>query len=66
MLTLRPTWEWDVAAGDLIVTEAGGKVSDMANASPIYNNKHPQLAGMIAGAGLVQTTLVSQLSQGNA
>ena len=27
MLTLRHTWEWDVAAGSLIISEAGGRVT---------------------------------------
>ena len=28
MLSFRDTWEWDVAAGDLIAREAGALVSD--------------------------------------
>ena len=28
MLTLRRSWEWDIAAGDLILREAGAAVSD--------------------------------------
>ena len=28
MITLRPSWEWDIAAGALIVAEAGGICSD--------------------------------------
>ena len=49
MLTLRPAWEWDVAAGDLIIREAGGHVKTTAGAPTRYNNPHPQLAGMVAG-----------------
>ena len=48
MLALRDTWEWDVAAGDLIVSEAGGMVSDRHNQPPVYNNATPMLAGIIA------------------
>jgi len=48
MLTLRPTWEWDVAAGALIVTEAGGIVTDQTGAVPVFNNPHPQNNGMVA------------------
>lgn len=51
MLTLRATWEWDVAAGSLLVTEAGGLVSDKTGAEPQFNNPHPQLKGMVAGGG---------------
>lgn len=49
MLTLRPAWEWDVAAGDLIVREAGGMVTTTAGDPTRYNNRLPKLAGMVAG-----------------
>ncbi len=52
MLTLRPTWEWDVAAGALIVTEAGGGVSDQTGQTPVFNNPHPQINGMVAAGGI--------------
>lgn len=48
MLTLRKTWEWDVAAGDLIVQEAGGVTRDKKNAPLRFNNPDPRLHGMIA------------------
>ncbi len=58
MLTLRPAWEWDVAAGDLIVAEAGGVAKTVAGAPTRYNNPHPQLAGLVAGpAKLVQNII---------
>ena len=49
MLTLRPAWEWDVAAGDLIVREAGGVATTSAGVPTRYNNRLPKLAGMVAG-----------------
>ncbi|MEJ6477727.1 MAG: 3'(2'),5'-bisphosphate nucleotidase CysQ [Octadecabacter sp.] len=52
MLTLRPTWEWDIAAGTLIVTEAGGGATTRKGAPLWYNNPHPQLDGIVAGGGL--------------
>ncbi len=52
MLTLRPTWEWDVAAGSLIVYEAGGTASDQKGARPVFNNPHPQVNGMVAAGGV--------------
>lgn len=52
MLTLRPTWEWDVAAGALIVTEAGGIVSDQKGQAAVFNNPHPQINGMVAAGGI--------------
>ncbi len=47
MLTLRPTWEWDVAAGDLIAREAGAVVTDRARLATRYNNERPQLNGLL-------------------
>lgn len=56
MFTFRPTWEWDVAAGDLILQEAGAITSDRHGAPLIFNNKDPRLAGMIgANATLHQS-----------
>lgn len=49
MLTLRPTWEWDVAAGTLIVQEAGGFATEQSGGPVAFNNAHPQLAGLVAG-----------------
>lgn len=49
MLTLRPSWEWDIAAGALIVTEAGGIISDKTGAPLVFNNAEPLLNGIVAG-----------------
>ena len=52
-LTLRPAWEWDVAAATLIAAEAGAGVSDADGARLIFNNPVPKLAGvMVAGPEL--------------
>lgn len=48
MLTFRDSWEWDIAAGDLILREAGAITSDR-NGGPLrFNNAHPQVDGMVA------------------
>lgn len=52
MLTLRPTWEWDVAAGALIITEAGGTVTDQSGLPAVFNNPYPQIGGVVAGGGV--------------
>ncbi len=52
MLTLRPTWEWDVAAGALIVAEAGGKATDRTGTRLRFNNPVPQVNGIVAGGAL--------------
>ncbi len=61
MFTLRPTWEWDVAAGTLIVSEAGGVATDQAGGAVKFNNPHPQLNGLVA-AGNLHATLLAQLA----
>lgn len=62
MLTLRPTWEWDVAAGALIAQRAGATVTDMAGAKPVYNNPRPQLGGMIAAGPPLHKTICTKLA----
>lgn len=61
MLTLRPSWEWDIAAGDLIAREAGASVSDRAGQRLRFNNPHPQVNGTLAAAPLVHAGLLSCL-----
>ncbi len=53
MITLRPSWEWDIAAGALIVAEARADVTDQHGAALRFNNEHPQVPGVLAaGTGL--------------
>ncbi len=61
MLTLRNTWEWDVAAGSLIAQAAGATVTDAAGRTPRFNNHDPHLAGMLAAGPTVHSALVNQL-----
>jgi len=62
MLTLRDTWEWDVAAGTLIVQEAGATVTDRRGAAPVFNNPHPALAGLVAAPAGLHGALLARLS----
>ena len=61
MLTLRDTWEWDVAAGDLIAREAGAIVTTRENLPARYNNRSPLLAGMIAATPLLHPQFITRL-----
>ena len=61
MLTLRPTWEWDVAAGTLILAEAGGYATTQKGQAIQFNNPHPQLDGLVAAGG-VQASLLALLA----
>jgi myo-inositol-1(or 4)-monophosphatase len=46
--TLEPENEWDVAAGALLVTEAGGRISDGGGQDLAFNRREPRYSGIIA------------------
>ena len=53
MLTLAPTWEWDIAAGALIAERAGCVVTDRRGAALRFNSESARADGVIvAGAGV--------------
>ncbi len=62
MLTLRPAWEWDIAAGALIAEEAGAQVSDRHGARLSFNSAARQTAGVIAGGSVVHAGLLERLA----
>ena len=64
MLSLRDTWEWDVAAGTLIATEAGARVTDRFGADPTFNNARAMLRGIVAATSAVHEGLVNRLAPG--
>jgi myo-inositol-1(or 4)-monophosphatase len=49
MFTFRPSWEWDIAAGALIVSEAGGIITDQIGGQLVFNGPEALLNGIIAG-----------------
>jgi len=61
MMTLRPTWEWDVAAGDLICTEAGAVVSTQDGETPVYNSKDAKMNGMFCANQPLHSSLKEYL-----
>lgn len=63
MLTLRPCWEWDIAAGDLIIREAGGHATDKAGNRLKFNNRVPKQNGLIGGTTGVHKELARNLSE---
>ncbi len=62
MLTLRPAWEWDIAAGALIAEEAGAKVTDRYGRPLAFNSAARQTAGVIAGAAKLHEALHQELA----
>lgn len=62
MLTLRASWEWDIAAGALIVSEAGGTISTQRGAPLQFNSVDPRLDGVVAGGPALHRALVEALA----
>ncbi|RME16779.1 MAG: 3'(2'),5'-bisphosphate nucleotidase CysQ [Alphaproteobacteria bacterium] len=62
MLTLRPTWEWDVAAGALIVGEAGGRVTNRRGARLRFNSGTPQVDGVVAAGPALHAEIIGRLA----
>ena len=63
MLTLRDCWEWDIAAGDLIVRQAGGTVTDRHNSPLAFNNPHPKTKGCHAAGDTLHKALQARIRQ---
>ncbi|MGR3511385.1 MAG: 3'(2'),5'-bisphosphate nucleotidase CysQ [Paracoccaceae bacterium] len=62
MLTLRPAWEWDIAAGALIAAEAGAQVTDRHGQPLSFNSPARQTAGVIAAGPALHQALHSELA----
>lgn len=60
MVTFRETWEWDCAAGDLVVREAGGAVTNREGAPLVFNKPRPLVAGVLAAASGLHERLLER------
>lgn len=58
MMTFRPTWEWDIAAGALIIAEAGGVVTDGYGRTLQFNGPSAQVDGVLTGNSAVHRALL--------
>lgn len=61
MITLRPSWEWDIAAGAIIASEAGAVITDQHNTGLQFNNIHPQVPGVLAAGQELHSDLMTRL-----
>ncbi|MEM8597121.1 MAG: 3'(2'),5'-bisphosphate nucleotidase CysQ [Pseudomonadota bacterium] len=59
MVTIQPTWEWDVASGSLIAAEAGRAVSDADGLPLAFNATPPRTPGVIAAAPALHARLIA-------
>ena len=62
MLTLRDTWEWDIAAGALIASEAGAVVSDKNGASLRLNSQGTKSRGVLVAPPPIHAALLQRLT----
>lgn len=62
MISLRNTWEWDVAAGTLIAQEAGGAIMDRCGTPPVFNKKIPAFDGFIAANPILAGRIAKRLA----
>ncbi|WP_071798514.1 inositol monophosphatase family protein [Natronohydrobacter thiooxidans] len=59
MLTLRPTWHWDIAAGALLISEAGGVVTSGQGQGLRFDTAHPASDGVIAANPALHAALLA-------
>lgn len=64
MLTLRDSWDWDVAAGALIAAEAGARVTDRAGAPLRFNAAGRKTAGVLAAPEPLHGETLARLAPG--
>lgn len=62
MITLRDSWEWDIAAGTLLATEAGAAVSDRHGNPLRFNSPEAQTKGVLTGAKDLHADTLARLS----
>ncbi|WP_353474009.1 3'(2'),5'-bisphosphate nucleotidase CysQ [Salipiger sp. H15] len=62
MLTFRPTWEWDIAAGTLLLQEAGATVTDRLGRPLRFNARHPQHPGVVAANPALHADIMGRLT----
>lgn len=61
-LSVRPAWEWDVAAGGLIAEAAGCAVSDMAGAAMRFNSASALTQGLVVAAPALHGAMLAAMS----
>ncbi|WP_425050847.1 3'(2'),5'-bisphosphate nucleotidase CysQ [Psychromarinibacter sp. S121] len=64
MITLRPTWDWDIAAGVLIAAESGALATDAAGAALRFNSQGAQSPGCIVASSAMHKAFLDHLGHG--
>ena len=62
MLTLRDTWEWDIAAGALIASEAGATVTEARGKPLVFNGLRAKTSGVLLANQSLHRQLLTRLT----
>ena len=62
-IALRPKSDWDIAAGDLLVGEAGGIVTAPTGETLRYNRRNVRKPGLVAAGPALHRQLVARLAR---
>lgn len=62
MLTIRDSWEWDIAAGALIASEAGAGTSDRFGHGLVFNHSHPKSQGVVVAGKALHGQIIDALN----
>lgn len=62
-IALRPKSDWDIAAGDLLVTEAGGVMTAADGQTMVYNQPTVRKPDLVAAGPVIFPALRAALSQ---
>jgi myo-inositol-1(or 4)-monophosphatase len=63
MISLSDKSDWDLAAGDLIVREAGGRVSSQSGETLRYNQPRPVQSGVVCAGPALHERLLERLRE---
>jgi len=63
MISLSDKSDWDLAAGDLIVREAGGRVTSQTGETLLYNQTRPIQQGVICAGPALHKRLLERLRE---
>jgi myo-inositol-1(or 4)-monophosphatase len=60
MIATRDTWEWDIAAGSLIASAAGARVTNRFGGALVFNSAMAKTTGILAAAAPLHPVILSQ------
>jgi myo-inositol-1(or 4)-monophosphatase len=61
----RAKWDWDIAAGALIFTEAGGVITSRQGDALVFNGEPPRQPAPLAAGPALHALLRERLNQGD-